>query len=61
MASLAYRPHCVGKQRHKSLGMALAAIRSLARRGVAIDSIRPYTCIYCHFWHVGHAGKRRAA
>lgn len=51
--NLAYRCQCKGKQRHPSYGSAMAHIRSLAKRDMMANGTRPYTCIFCHFWHVG--------
>lgn len=46
---------CSGKHRHKSLGAALAHLRSLVRRGMADNRMRPYPCPWCGHWHVGRA------
>jgi hypothetical protein len=45
-----------GKERHASRGKALAALRSLTRRGLnnAGGELRVYWHPRCEAWHIGH-------
>jgi hypothetical protein len=48
---------CRGKYRHRSQGMAEAAMRSLIRQGLdrpAEGRLNTYRCPRCFSWHVGH-------
>lgn len=56
--NFSYGSVCKGKQRHATVGVARAAIRSLDRRGVSTADMRPYVCQFCKGWHVGHYPKR---
>lgn len=47
---------CVWKIRyHTALEAVRAAARACERSG---DYIAPYSCRFCHGWHIGHPPKR---
>lgn len=55
---------CQGKIRYDTAKAAMRGIRRPGRgnlRGETVKrgKIRPYSCNYCGFFHVGHSGRKR--
>lgn len=54
------RRSCAGKQRHDSLGVAMAHVRYLKKSGMGQGELHAYLCRFCDSFHVGHAPFRIA-
>ncbi len=45
---------CSGKKRYASRAEAMTALGIQRSYGQKIDGIRPYECVFCQGWHLGH-------
>jgi hypothetical protein len=51
---------CLRKRPYESESEARSIVKSIRKAGVMSDymKIRPYKCLFCPHWHVGHERKR---